>query len=61
MNKIRTFLVAALATGSAPALAHVGSHNMQQHFVEHLLLSLAIGLVLGLGIKFLFKRGSDRL
>ncbi len=61
MNKTRAFLATALTATCGPALAHVGSHNMQQHFVEHLLLALAIGLVLGLGIKFLFKRGSDRL
>ncbi len=61
MKPLRIILSATLASACTPVLAHVGPHDLQQHFIEHLLIALAIGLLVGLGVRFLFKRGGKRV
>lgn len=44
MKIIKLFITSALAMITLPALAHVGPAAMEQHFFEHMLIALIIGL-----------------
>ena len=58
--KIR--LVTALAATTlvaSPAMAHVVPESMIQHFAEHLLIAVAIGIPLIYGFLRLLKRSGD--
>ena len=46
---IHTALVLGTA-GPVPALAHAGSASSGQHFIEHLLLLLIVGVPLGYAV-----------
>ena len=45
-----------MALCATPVLAHVGPEAMDRHFLEHLLIALAVGLPLAYGVLRLLKR-----
>ena len=59
MRKFQTTLLAAMALCATPVLAHVGPEAMDRHFLEHLLIALAVGLPLAYGVLRLLKRSGD--
>lgn len=60
MKRSSKLLLPALTLASAPALAHVGPEALNQHFVEHLLIALAVAVPVGYGILYLLRRGGFR-
>jgi hypothetical protein len=51
------FLV-LLLTSALPAAGHTGTENMHQHFYEHVLIALMIGIPLVIGLLMAFARHS---
>ena len=49
-----------LAGAAAPAMAHVGPEALDRHFIEHLLIALAIAVPVGYGLLRVMRRGGFR-
>jgi hypothetical protein len=52
---LKPFTTAA-ALYAAPAMAHVGPTGADQHFAQHLLIALALGIPLMFGLLRLLRR-----
>ena len=57
-NSLRLIL-AALLVIAAPAYAHPGTVNVYQHFFEHILIAMIIGIPLVFGLVMYFIRRHD--
>lgn len=47
MTTLPALLLITLSLTALPAMAHVGPDAMDQHFIEHLLIALVVGLPAG--------------
>jgi hypothetical protein len=60
MNTSRALLLSSLLLCAVPAMAHVGPEALDQHFIEHMLIALAIAVPVGYGLLRFLKRGDSR-
>ena len=60
MKRSSKLLSTALTLVAAPAVAHVGPEALNHHFMEHLLIALAVAVPVGYGILRLLRRGGSR-
>jgi len=60
MKKSYALLIMILILAAAPALAHVGPEAPGHHFLEHLLIALAIAVPVGYGVLRFLRRGEHR-
>ena len=54
-NSLKLMLAAAIAC-TAPAYAHPGTSNIHQHFYEHILIAMMIGIPLVFGLAMFLVR-----
>ncbi|MCP5088522.1 MAG: hypothetical protein GY952_17170 [Rhodobacteraceae bacterium] len=59
MKMLHLLLFTTLALFANQAAAHVGPEKMNLHFIEHLLIAMAIGLPSGYGLFRLLQRSGD--
>ncbi len=53
---MRFILFTLLGLFSLPVLAHIGPEAVGQHFAEHILIALLIGLPVGYGLLHLWQK-----
>ena len=47
MKTVQIAFISALTFYALPAMAHVGPEAVDQHFIEHLVIALVVGMPLG--------------
>ena len=60
MKRSSKLMLTTLTLVAAPALAHVGPEALNHHFMEHLLIALAVAVPVGYGVFHLIRRGGSR-
>jgi hypothetical protein len=60
MKKLSMLFLSALTLSAAPAMAHLGPEALDQHFIEHVLIALAIAVPVGYGVLRFLQRGGFR-